>query len=344
MPKVSIIIPVYNTKPYLEACLDTIINQSLQDIEIICINDGSTDGSLNILEAYAERDARITVLSQENKGQSSARNLGLSIATGEYVYFMDSDDLLSLDSLSYLYGLAQQQQLDIVYFNADVFFESEQVKKDNLNYVDYYVRNASYPNVQSGLELLIAMEAQKDYKPSPCLQFIRMRHLQKNNIRFYEGIIHEDNLFSFLTIVSAERAMQIENVFFHRRVREDSTMTKAKSAKNVIGYFTCFVEMQQYCLCHQLENSALTGLMEEVLQNARKDYEALSTVERKKVTWPQSSENNLLFDQLVKRTRLKNKLKSILLYIPRKLQRIWKYYCEHGLSETLQKVKQKLLK
>lgn len=129
MPKVSVIIPVYNTEPYLYECLNSIINQTLKDIEIICVNDGSTDSSLNILEKYAEYDSRIVIFSQENKGQSVARNVGLSAASGEYVYFMDSDDVLSLNAMETLFNHATKDKTDIIYFGADVFYESEELKK-----------------------------------------------------------------------------------------------------------------------------------------------------------------------------------------------------------------------
>lgn len=93
--KVSVIIPVYNVEPYLSSCLDSVCHQTLRDIEIICINDGSTDRSLDILQSYAERDSRIQVYSQENRGPGKARNAGIYRAHGEYIQFVDSDDMLA---------------------------------------------------------------------------------------------------------------------------------------------------------------------------------------------------------------------------------------------------------
>ena len=104
MVKVSVIIPVYNVEQYLKECLDSVINQTLKDIEIICINDGSTDGSLKILEKYESLDDRIVVFSQENSGLSATRNKGMQLSSGEYVYFMDSDDYLELNALEELYN------------------------------------------------------------------------------------------------------------------------------------------------------------------------------------------------------------------------------------------------
>lgn len=116
--KVSVIIPVYNVEPYLSACLDSVCHQTLRDIEIICINDGSTDRSLDILQSYAERDSRIQVYSQENRGPGEARNAGIYRAHGEYIQFMDSDDMLEPDVLLYAYEKAKAEKLDVFAFDA----------------------------------------------------------------------------------------------------------------------------------------------------------------------------------------------------------------------------------
>ncbi|MDX9781581.1 MAG: glycosyltransferase family 2 protein, partial [Bacteroidales bacterium] len=123
-PKVSVIIPVYNTVNYLESSVSSIQEQTLRDIEILIIDDGSTDNSPAILKKLSESDARIRLFTQSNQGQSAARNLGLDNAQGDYVYFMDSDDILELNTLSSCYEKCDSQNLDIVIFDADVFYES----------------------------------------------------------------------------------------------------------------------------------------------------------------------------------------------------------------------------
>lgn len=114
MIKVSVIIPVYNVEKYLRECLDSVVNQTLEDIEIICIDDGSTDNSLNILKEYADKDSRFTILIQHNKGAGSARNKGMEIAKGEYIGFVDSDDWIDLDYYEKLYEKAVKENADIV--------------------------------------------------------------------------------------------------------------------------------------------------------------------------------------------------------------------------------------
>ena len=121
---VSVIIPIYNTGKYLKQCMDSIINQSLKGIEIICVNDGSTDNSLDILKEYSN----IKIINQKNQGLSIARNTGLKYANGEYIYFCDSDDFLQLDALENLYLFAKHNNLDVLYFDGIAFFESEELK------------------------------------------------------------------------------------------------------------------------------------------------------------------------------------------------------------------------
>ena len=116
MPKISIIIPVYNVQDYLAMCLDSVCYQSMKDIEIICVNDGSTDNSLAVLHAYKRRDKRIIIIDKENEGSGVARNTGLKIARGEYVYFVDGDDWLEQDVLLKTSKKADETNADIVIF------------------------------------------------------------------------------------------------------------------------------------------------------------------------------------------------------------------------------------
>jgi len=124
-PKVSVIIPVYNEEPYLRQCLDSVVNQILQDIEIICIDDGSTDDSAEILREYSYRDLRIKLLIRENQRQSSARNNSLNVAKGEFIIFLDSDDFYTENTLDELFNLAKPEMVDMIGFNAFPEFENK---------------------------------------------------------------------------------------------------------------------------------------------------------------------------------------------------------------------------
>ena len=118
MPKVSVIIPVYNVEKYLRQCLDSVVNQTLKDIEIICVDDGSTDNSLAILEEYAANDDRFIILEQKNQGAGAARNKGLEVAKGEFVHFMDSDDWIETYAYEELYDLIIIKKVDLIKFRA----------------------------------------------------------------------------------------------------------------------------------------------------------------------------------------------------------------------------------
>ncbi|MBP0981297.1 MAG: glycosyltransferase family 2 protein, partial [Oscillospiraceae bacterium] len=120
-PKVSVIIPVYNTEKYLRECLDSVINQTLTDIEIICVDDASTDSSPEILAEYAAADSRITVITHEvNKKQAAVKKTAVARATGKYIWFVDSDDTISLNGCEKAFELAQKQKVDILHFNMDI--------------------------------------------------------------------------------------------------------------------------------------------------------------------------------------------------------------------------------
>ena len=119
--KVSVIVPVFNVEEYLSTSLDSILNQTLKDIEIICINDGSTDASLDILENYAKKDARIKIISKKNEGQGIARNIGLDNAQGEFIAFVDSDDFIKEDMLEKSYKKSVSKNLDLVMYKVSSF-------------------------------------------------------------------------------------------------------------------------------------------------------------------------------------------------------------------------------
>uniref|UniRef100_UPI003AEFCC04 glycosyltransferase family 2 protein n=1 Tax=Cetobacterium sp. TaxID=2071632 RepID=UPI003AEFCC04 len=168
--KVSIIIPVYNVELYLREALDSVINQTLKEIEIIIVNDGSTDNSLEIVKEYETKDHRIIVINQENQGLSGARNSGLKIAKGHYIYFMDSDDYIALDTLEICYECALEKQLDFVFFDAQSF------TKDDIDISEYNYdrsRNIKEKTIYSGKEALKKLLNQKKYRSAVWLNFIR---------------------------------------------------------------------------------------------------------------------------------------------------------------------------
>lgn len=247
-PEVSVIIPVYNSEKYLGECLESVLAQTLKQIEIICVDDGSQDRSLTIISEYAEKDARIQIVRQAHKGVSAARNTGIRKACGKYLYFMDSDDLLEPEALKLLYERAERDSLDITFFNGRAYTESTDFKGTVVEQNILMKRTASYSGVYSGPKMMETMYANHEYWMTVWLQLYRRDFLLTNELQFYEGIIHEDNLFSYISILSAERCGYLKDELYMKRVRPHSITTSRTSFENVYGYFICFLKMKDFLL------------------------------------------------------------------------------------------------
>jgi glycosyltransferase involved in cell wall biosynthesis len=285
--KVSVVIPVYNTEKYVGECLDSLLAQTLSGIEIICINDGSTDGSLEVLRNYKEQYPQVKVLDQPNKGQSAARNAGLQIAQGKYVYFMDSDDLLEANAFEELYATCEHHELDVVYFSGKSFFETPELEAKHQAFANNYSRQGAYGSVVSGQEMLALQKSNSDFYVSPCLQFLRRDFLLENNISFYEGIIHEDNLFSFQVILLAQKAFCVAEVYFYRRMRPSSVMTSKEGLNNAQGYCVCYFQMVNFAGALKLPNKVeevTDSVINSILKAIMRIYPKLSIDEQKQLT------------------------------------------------------------
>ena len=207
----SVIIPVYNVEPYLEQCLDSVVNQTYKNLEIICINDGSTDNSLKILEKYQKKDERIKLINQKNKGLSEARNAGLDVATGEYIAFVDSDDYLELNAYEEaMKVMLADRSVDLVEFNVRSFTnENSQI----------LVRNVEYVNQQQVLNFKLKKHAgyvwNKIYKHSI---------INKQRVRFIPNLIHEDTFFSIAYIISCNQKYFLDKKLYNYRKRHNSIL------------------------------------------------------------------------------------------------------------------------
>lgn len=237
---ISIVIPVYNVEKYLEECLESAVNQTFKSIEIIAVNDGSTDSSLAVLKKYAHKYNNVQIINQENRGLSGARNVGLAHIKGKYVYFLDSDDYIDLNMIKECYELAENNDLDIINFDAEVFYDRD-VKSDFKP--DYNRSNILESIVYKGEDFYKYAVSRNAYKSSVCLCFYKADFLREFNFKFYEGITHEDELFSAKAFLLANRVMYYPKPYFYRRVREGSIMTQGKSIKNIEGYLTVANEL-----------------------------------------------------------------------------------------------------
>lgn len=240
-PKVSVVIPVYNTEDYVEEAVRSIMNQTLRNIEIIIIDDGSTDNSLAVIKKLAGEDNRISCFSQTNQGQSVARNSGIEKASGEFIYFMDSDDFLEKEAFEVCYNKCTSENLDFVFFDAESFIDNN----DHLVGFDYrrtYLLREEM--VYAGKDILDHMLNKKIYRASVCLNLIKRSFIKQNQLNFYPGIIHEDELFTSQLYLLSNRVSCIQQVFYHRRVRANSTMSKMFNDRNIEGYLTVIRELK----------------------------------------------------------------------------------------------------
>ena len=259
-PTVSVIIPLYNVENYVRSCLDSIAVQTLQQIEVICVDDGSTDHSADIALEYVQKYPNFTLIQKENGGLSSARNAGMDAAHGRYLYFLDGDDSIINNALQEICAKADQEDLDIVYFDAFTLYENDTVKQANAEYIDHYRRKYDYSGITSGQLMFQQMQENHDFFSSVCMQLFRKSFLDENGIRFYDGILHEDNLFSLQCAILAARVNHINIPYFCRRMRSGSIMTAPKSMKNVEGYLIVYAQMLYFVHDHPVDEAIFPQL------------------------------------------------------------------------------------
>ena len=220
--KVSIVIPVYNMEKHLEQCIDSILNQSLEDIEIICVDDGSTDKSSNILEKYSKRDDRIKIIFQKNKGQGAARNKGLENVKGEYVSFIDSDDWVDKNMLKDLYNNAHFNNTDITMCQVCTFDDVTEKFDYNSPYFSLDCFSKEFDNK------IFTHEDTKDFFLSFTVtawnKIYKKDFLDEIGINFPE-LIFEDSLFFVDTYLRAKRISLVKKfLYFYRINKKDSTI------------------------------------------------------------------------------------------------------------------------
>lgn len=213
MTKVSVIVPVYNTAEYVGRCIDSILAQTLQDIELIMVDDGSTDGSAQILDSYAAADPRVKVVHKPNGGVSSARNVALQMAQGEYIGFVDSDDYIAPQTYALAYEAAVEQGVELVQFNF-------------CNVIDGEISPVVKRHNQEGIYIM-----PQDLKrfnrswSSVCMKLIKRDLIFNNELSFFTGSYQgEDLAFSILMLSYLDRFYCLEDVLYFRVSRNDSAL------------------------------------------------------------------------------------------------------------------------
>ena len=254
-PKVSVIIPVYNTEKYLRECLNSVVNQTLKDIEIICVDDGSTDSSPEILREYAEKDSRIKILTQENQFAGIARNHGMETANGQYYAFMDADDCYLPDAIEKMFNLCEQNKLDFI---KACFYNLEPGKEpydDKYSLNGFVEKNAfyevlSFPKDLSALKYIVDVPWNGLYRAS----FLTMNGITFNDLR-----VINDHSFFVSCIVHAKRAMVIEDHIACHRINQASSLVGTKCK-----YYQC--QIDNYYLVRQIVQEVEWSQRRQLLQ------------------------------------------------------------------------------
>lgn len=239
MKKVSVIIPVYNVEEYLAECIESVLNQTYMDFELILVNDGSKDKSGEICDRYALNDSRINVIHKENGGASSARNIGIETALGDYIYYLDSDDILEKNAIECLVTSAENSKANIVFFEADSFGVSGYVKDGNYHYKKKYEEGA-------GKAVLESLVLNKEFHVSTPLLFTRRSFLAESGVRFKEGIMYEDMIYTFELFCKAEKICHLDKTLYRRRYREASVMTNKKNKHNFKSALAVYYEVLDF--------------------------------------------------------------------------------------------------
>lgn len=246
MPKVSILVPIYNVEKYLRECLESLLNQTLQDIEIICINDGSTDNSLEIIKEYVNKDSRFKLIDKANSGYGISMNMGLEAATGEYIGIVESDDFANLNMFENLYKLAKKNNLDVIKSDWNLYWTNGQtikagaIKKSKCNKVI---------NIDRYKEILNII-------PSIWSAIYKKEFLVENNIKFNEtaGASYQDTGFDFKTKLTAKSLMLVNDAYVN--YRQDNPNSSVKSSAKAYAVCIEFESIEKY----MKENGLLTHL------------------------------------------------------------------------------------
>lgn len=225
MPKVSVIIPVYNVEKYLRQCLDSVINQTLQDIEIICVDDGSTDNCPNILDEYAAKDARIKIIHKKNEGYGKAMNVGISHASGEYIGIVEPDDYIELNMYETLYEIAKNKNIEIIKGDYWRFKTNGDNEEKELLLMDY---NKKYYdtiiNPQENIDVFY-------FQMHTWTGIYKNTFIKKYNIKHNEtpGASYQDTGFWFLTLCYCTRFYIVNLPFYMYRVDNPNASIKNKT-------------------------------------------------------------------------------------------------------------------
>ena len=274
-PIVSVVIPVYNVEQFLKECVDSVLAQTFQEYEIILVDDGATDNSGILCDEYADKYNKVRVIHRKNGGLSAARNTGLDAAKGKYVYFLDSDDYIRNDTLETLIAIAQQDNSDVVFFDAFVFFTDCEEDPN----VYKYERSKKYQS-SNGQQMLKALLATDEYRTAVPLMMFRTDYLHKNNLRFREGILHEDELFTYLVYNANGIVSHCHEEFYARRMRAASIMTGSSMLKRYESMHKIYFELSDMYSNGLLKGEVAQLYLARIARSVLAKYKLLDDIDK----------------------------------------------------------------
>lgn len=243
---ISVIVPVYNVEKYLSRCLESIINQTYKNIEVVCIDDGSPDKSINILKEYEKKDKRIKIIRQENKGLSGARNTGIENSKGEYVFFIDSDDYLPKNAIKSLHKEIKKNRSDIcigsyykTYKNKEIKFSlSNKLYTSFKEYLDYSMKN-------------------REFNANVWNKLYKINIIKENKIFFKEKVLYEDLLFTIQYLSYCKKISTLNDAIYYYYLERTDSIVNSVTKKD-LDVFQNIIDIENF-LIYNNKNEILTS-------------------------------------------------------------------------------------
>ena len=276
MPKVSVIIPVYNVENYLRECLDSIVNQTLKDIEIILVDDGSTDSSLSICNEYAQKDNRITVLTQQNKGVGAARNKGLERATGDYLYFLDSDDFIKLETLEKLYSKITETNSAICFCKNNIYNENTK----SVENIDWSTNEKIIPQTETFSSDDIPSTILQICVPNLFLKLYKKEFININDIKFQEIKTCNDVFFNYSSLIMAKRICYVNEVLVTYRKNQADCLS-ANRGRSAVCIIYAYKKLKEYLENKGIFEKVQDSIYTKALNNFEYEISCCTTKEQK---------------------------------------------------------------
>lgn len=268
--KISIIVPVYNAGKYLAQCLDSLINQTMREIEILCVNDGSADESLSILKKYVEKDLRVTIITQKNAGVSAARNNGILHAKGQYIMFVDADDWIDLDTCEIVWKEVKKEKADVIIWPYVREYDNRSLKKSIFNKSKIVFRGKAvernlHRRYVGMIDRELSVPENIDVLNPVCAKIYNKQIICNNNISFHiRQTSSEDLLFNLYVFEKVKCAVYVNKFMYHYRRNDMSSQTRKYRSDVVEQFEKLHTEIFQYITTRNYSNEYYNALSNRI--------------------------------------------------------------------------------